>query len=279
MSGRRGGKVTGSGTGGTKPIMCQISNIAGAAGGGPPGKLAPPTDVGGAAGAPPTKVAGDSGGPKDAKGGGPESAVAGANALGGGAPGSLQAALDALKAAVQALAEAVSKMGVAGGGGHGCGGAKVAGVQGQAAARTEFVARAATTTSSGGKEDDWFEQRVHELINQERAKHGLAPVRYNGALDNAAEKHAHHMSLVGRMAHSGIGDGDPGERVRAEGFRKAWGENVATGQTSPEQVVREWMNSPSHRRNILDPNFRQMGVGMVTAENGRTYWAQKFGAA
>jgi uncharacterized protein YkwD len=103
-------------------------------------------------------------------------------------------------------------------------------------------------------------------------------VSYNGALDNAAEKHASHMSIVGKMAHDGIGDGDPGERIRGEGWRKAWGETVATGQTSPEQVVREWMNSPDHRRNILDPNFRSMGVGYVTSSSGRSYWAQEFGA-
>lgn len=266
--------------------MCGISNVAGAAGGGPPGKLAPPTSVAGAnGGTPPTKVAGDKGGP-DAKGGGPESAVAGANALGGGAaPGTLAAALDALKAAVQALADAVSKMSVSGGGGGGCGSGgcgshgSVAGVQGTAATQRQFVARTASTTNTSGKEDDAFEQRVLELINQERAKHGLSPVRYNGTLDNAAEKHAAHMAIVGKMAHDGIGDGDPGERIRAEGFRKSWGENVATGQTSPEQVVREWMNSPTHRRNILDPNFQQMGVGYVTASNGRSYWAQEFGAA
>lgn len=238
------------------------------------------TGVAGASGAP-TKVAGESGtGVKGATGGG--DAGAGAAALGGGAvPGSLAAALEAVTTAVKALAEAVQKMGVSGGGGSGgCGmdKGKVAGVQGGAATKREFVARTVSTTATGGREDDPFEQRVLELINEERAKAGLAPVTYNGALDNAAEKHAHHMSIVNRMAHDGIGDGTPGERIRAEGFRKAWGENVATGQTSPEQVVREWMNSPTHRRNILDPNFRQMGVGQTVAANGRTYWAQEFGA-
>jgi uncharacterized protein YkwD len=190
--------------------------------------------------------------------------------------------LEQLQAAVKSLGELVSKMGTSGGGGSagGCGGGgKVAGVQGQAAAKKEFVARTASTTATNGREDDAFEQKVLELINAERQRAGLAPVSYNGSLDNAAEKHAQHMSLVGKMAHDGIGDGDPGERIRAEGFRKAWGENVATGQTSPEQVVREWMASPTHRRNILDPNFRQMGVGYVTAANGRSYWAQEFGAS
>ena len=243
--------------------MCGISQVAGAAGGGAPAKTAAPTSVAGASGAPEPK-----GGP-DAKGGGAEGAVDGAKALGGGPAGSLQAALESLKEAIAKLAEAVQKL---------AGGSNVAGVQGTAATKKQFVARVATTTSNHGKEDDKFEQRVLELINQERAKHGLGAVTYNGTLDNAAEKHAEHMAIVGKMAHDGIGDGDPGERIRAEGFRKSWGENVATGQTSPEQVVREWMNSPTHRRNILDPNFKQMGVGYVTSSSGRSYWAQEFGA-
>ena len=174
-------------------------------------------------------------------------------------------------------------MNVSGGGGGGmagCGGmGKVAGVQGDAATKQQFVAKTPTVAKSAATgEDNAFEQRVLELINEERRKAGLGAVAYNGALDNSAEKHASHMSLVGKMAHDGIGDGDPGERARAEGWRKAWGENVATGQTSPEQVVAEWMRSPSHRKNILDPNFRNMGVGYVTASDGRSYWAQEFGA-
>jgi uncharacterized protein YkwD len=256
--------------------MCGISSVAGAAGGGPPGKPIQ-ADVAGAAGSPAQKtdVAGAAGGGADAT-----QAGAGAAALGGGA-GDLASVLKSLTDAVTALAAAVQKMGVAGGGGAGgggCGMHGVMGVQGKAAAKSQFVAKNVTPVNTGKKEDNAFEQRVLELINKERAKYGLGAVTYNGVLDNAAEKHASHMSVVGKMAHEGIGDGDPGERIRAEGFRNAWGENVATGQTSPEQVVREWMASPEHRRNILDPDYQQMGVGYVTAANGRSYWAQEFGA-
>lgn len=258
--------------------MCNMNHVGTMAGSGGTMALA----SGGNKSAAPSDVAGKNGMP-DAKGGGAEGAVAGAQSTTGGGqlPGSLAAVLEALKTAVTALAEAVSKMGVAGGGGKasGCGcGAGVMGVQGQAASRQQYVARTASTTRNSDSEDHQFEQRVLELINEERVQRGLRPVRYNGTLDNAAEKHADHMSIVGKMAHDGIGDGDPGERIRAEGFRNAWGENVATGQTSPEQVVREWMNSPTHRRNILDPNYSLMGVSYVTAENGRSYWAQEFGA-
>jgi uncharacterized protein YkwD len=252
-----------------------MSNVAGAAGGGPPGKVTQQTGVAGASGDAPGKVAGASGGGGDAG--------AGAAALGRG--GDLASILTSLTAAVKALAEAVSKMGAGasgGGGMAGCGmgATKVAGVQGGAATKSQTVAKSVSSgpVSTRKDEDDAFEQKVLELINAERQKAGLAPVAYNATLDNSAEKHAVHMASVRKMAHDGIGDGDPGARARAEGWRQAWGENVATGQTSPEQVVREWMASPTHRRNILDPNFRNMGVGLTTGSDGRSYWAQEFGA-
>jgi uncharacterized protein YkwD len=53
---------------------------------------------------------------------------------------------------------------------------------------------------------------------------------------------------------------------------------VAVGQRSPDQVVNEWMNSPTHRANILNPNFRQMGVSYGTTSDGFPYWTQSFGS-
>lgn len=154
----------------------------------------------------------------------------------------------------------------------------VKGVQGGAAPdsyRAPVTAPIAPTSTS---EDHEFEQRVLELVNQERAKYGLRALVYNGVLDRAAEKHNAQQVRTQTMAHDGIGDGTPGERIRAEGFRSAWGENVAVGQRSPEQVVREWMASPSHRANILNPNFRQLGVAFQVGTNGVPFWAQEFGA-
>lgn len=262
--------------------MCGSSNVAGASGGGSPAQVIQQTSVAGAAGAAPGKVAGDSGPGKDAtQVGGAADAAKGATQVAGGGGGDLASILKTLAEAIKSLADVVSKMNVSGGGGMaGCPhmGGKVAGVQGEGATKKQFVAKVQPTVVSRKDEDHAFEQRVLELINVERAKAGLAAVAYNGTLDNAAEKHASHMASVGKMAHQGIGDGDPGARARAEGWRKSWGENVATGQTSPEQVVREWMNSPTHRKNIMDPSFRNMGVGYVTAANGRSYWAQEFGA-
>jgi uncharacterized protein YkwD len=134
-----------------------------------------------------------------------------------------------------------------------------------------------TVAGAGGSEDHALEQQVLALVNVERTKGGLAPLVYDGRLDLASERHNQQQALTGRMAHDGIGDGTPGERIRATGVTTNWGENVATGQLSAEQVVREWMASPGHRRNIMDPTFRRLGVSYTVGGDGRTYWAQSFG--
>ncbi|MCW2973152.1 MAG: hypothetical protein JWN72_1425 [Thermoleophilia bacterium] len=234
-----------------------------------PALAAPAATGGGMAGM--AGMAGCDSAPSTTLAGGAGQAATGANAIGGGTD--LVSALNALQAAVKALADVVSKMaaGTA---------TKVAGAQGTGATAEQYVAplTIAQTTKADTKEDSTFESQVLDLINKERAKGGLSALSYNAALDSAAEKHAGQMATVKTMAHDGIGDGDPGERIRAEGYKNAWGENVAVGQLTPEQVVREWMNSPEHKRNIMDPNFKLSGISQVVDTTGRKYWAQEFGA-
>ena len=139
-------------------------------------------------------------------------------------------------------------------------------------------ARASVSTVGQTAEDSSFEQRVLDLVNVERAKYGLSPLRYNATLDGVSE--AHNLVQVDNrtMSHLYSGDGSPEARVRAAGFYGAWGENVAVGQSSPEQVVREWMASPTHRANILNGSFSQMGVAYGRTSDGYSFWTQTFGA-
>ena len=65
-------------------------------------------------------------------------------------------------------------------------------------------------------------------------------------------------------------------RARATTWRTV-GENVATGQSTPEQVVAEWLDSPRHCANIMDADFTEMGVAVASNASG-VYWAQVFGA-
>jgi uncharacterized protein YkwD len=55
-----------------------------------------------------------------------------------------------------------------------------------------------------------------------------------------------------------------------------YAENVAYGQSTPSEVVRTWMNSPGHRKNILASNRNTIGVGLAYSANGRPYWTQVF---
>jgi uncharacterized protein YkwD len=76
---------------------------------------------------------------------------------------------------------------------------------------------------------------------------------------------------------------DPGARISAAGYRwSTWGENIATGYATPRAVVSGWMHSAGHCRNILDPAFRDVGVGVV-ARGVRPYrgatWTEDFGLA
>ena len=53
-------------------------------------------------------------------------------------------------------------------------------------------------------------------------------------------------------------------------------ENIASGQRTPEEVMRYWMNSPGHRSNILNSNYNNIGVGVARDQNGNLYWTQLF---
>jgi uncharacterized protein YkwD len=138
------------------------------------------------------------------------------------------------------------------------------------------AARSVATTS--GSEDGEFERQVISIINGIRAQYGLSALAYDGRLDTAAEGHNAVMIDQKTMAHKDLGDGLPSDRVRAAGYDGAWGENVAVGQKTPQQVVDEWMASPTHQANILNPNFHLAGISYGTTSTGVAFWTNTFGA-
>ncbi|MBE1459322.1 uncharacterized protein YkwD [Nocardiopsis terrae] len=113
---------------------------------------------------------------------------------------------------------------------------------------------------------------VVNLVNDERASNGCDPVHVDDRLTSAAQEHSEDMDARDYMSHESPEGEGPGERARRHGY-DAWGaENVAKGQTSAEQVMDAWMNSPGHRANILNCDLEAIGVG----ESGHA-WTQKFG--
>ncbi|MCT7353759.1 CAP domain-containing protein [Streptomyces sp. 15-116A] len=119
--------------------------------------------------------------------------------------------------------------------------------------------------------------RVVELVNTERSKAGCSAVKVNSALTKAAQDHSEDMAATGTMSHTGSDGSSPDQRITRAGYSwSSYGENVAYGYSTPEQVMQGWMNSPGHRENILNCSFKEIGVGL--AQPGH-YWTQDFGTA
>ncbi len=101
------------------------------------------------------------------------------------------------------------------------------------------------------------------LVNQERAKVGIKPLVVDGRLQAIARAHSEEMFRLGYFAHDSPVSGSPFDRMRAAGIRYlAAGENIAYAPTV-EAAHQGLMQSPEHRRNILDPEFTRVGIGVV----------------
>jgi uncharacterized YkwD family protein len=122
-----------------------------------------------------------------------------------------------------------------------------------------------------------YEQKVVELVNVERQKAGLPALKMDAAISNAARAKSKDMAVNNYFAHQSPTYGSAGDMLRQFGISwRAWGENIAAGQSTPEIVVNAWMNSPGQRANILSSNFNKIGVGYATNASGRPYWTQIF---
>jgi uncharacterized YkwD family protein/spore coat assembly protein SafA len=122
-----------------------------------------------------------------------------------------------------------------------------------------------------------IEHDVVELCNQERAKHGLSPLRPEWQTARVARHKSQDMRDKHYFSHTSPTYGSPFEMLKAYNisYRSA-GENIAMGQQTPQEVVKAWMNSEGHRKNILNPNFTHIGVGYAKGGTGRFYWTQMF---
>jgi uncharacterized protein YkwD len=108
------------------------------------------------------------------------------------------------------------------------------------------------------------------LINRVRVHYGLVPLQYNSDLRDSATGHSDSMVVNRYFAHEGPG-GSVDSRISRAGYLVGTGsftigENIGGGpgrQGSPWAIFEDWMDSPPHRANILDPGFRDAGVGVA----------------
>lgn len=122
-----------------------------------------------------------------------------------------------------------------------------------------------------------WKKEVLSLVNEERAKYNLQPLEWGSTCEAAADIRAKEITSV--YAHQRP-DGSSWDSVCPPSVGGVAGENLAAGNTavSPETVVQTWMNSPTHRANILSDKFTKLAVGFVFDPNAqyKTYWSQFF---
>jgi len=137
--------------------------------------------------------------------------------------------------------------------------------------------------------DEWaaFEREVLELTNTARAEGGCCggegcfaashALELEPKLRRSARAHARDMGRAMYFDHSSRDGRSPFDRMREAGFRGcAMGENIAAGQPTPRSVMDDWLQSPGHCKNLLEPSFEQLGVGYHEAAS-QSVWVQNFG--
>ncbi|NEO36116.1 MAG: CAP domain-containing protein [Moorea sp. SIOASIH] len=134
-----------------------------------------------------------------------------------------------------------------------------------------------TSSSSLAK----FNTELLGLTNAERRKAGLPPLQLSAELSQAAQLHAEDMVRNGFFSHTGSDGSKISDRAKAAGYLYSYvGENIAAGYSTPAQTIRQWMGSTGHRRNILKPQYQEIGFGYVSDPSSpyRHYWVQVFGS-
>jgi uncharacterized protein YkwD/uncharacterized membrane protein required for colicin V production len=124
--------------------------------------------------------------------------------------------------------------------------------------------------------DEKSEVILFDLVNRERVKVGLKPLKPDSALQAVARAHARDMLARGYFAHDTPEGVDPFDRMEAAGIRYLTaGENLALAPTV-ELAHSGLMNSPKHKENILYPDFGHLGVGVIDAGIYGKMFVQEF---
>ncbi|MFI6582101.1 CAP domain-containing protein [Embleya sp. NPDC050493] len=135
---------------------------------------------------------------------------------------------------------------------------------------------AGTPTTSAANPPSGPEDKVLAVVNQERATAGCGPVKSDAKLVALARAHSADMADRDYFDHNTPEGLTPWDRAEKAGVSYLGAENIARGQKTADAVMRAWMNSPGHRRNILDCGLTKLGVGIREGANG-PWWTQEFG--
>ncbi len=126
-----------------------------------------------------------------------------------------------------------------------------------------------------------LDKKIVELVNRARAKgvkcggryyKPAKPVEWNEVLGNASLKHCLFMAEKGILCHTSRHGGGTGEWLSKLGYEwRAYGENVGEGYHTSEEVVKGWLESPDHCRNIMNPDFKEAGSSYARGPR-KVYW-------
>ncbi|RKP25895.1 hypothetical protein SYNPS1DRAFT_28385 [Syncephalis pseudoplumigaleata] len=120
--------------------------------------------------------------------------------------------------------------------------------------------------------------RMLQLVNEERARHDKPALLWDTYLAKAARAHSDAQASANKMGHQMAGEADLRARVKdvsPEGHWTTWAENVGAGSASEETMMRSWINSPSHHKNILGAHTH-FAAEMATSAQGKVFWTQVF---
>lgn len=128
--------------------------------------------------------------------------------------------------------------------------------------------------------DDFSKEELEllELTNEVRAKHKIQPLKMNMDLTLVAREQSADMARHHHLSHTVKGK-HLEYRIKKSGYNyRHIGENVARSKGKLPHIIHMWMKSPAHRKNILNPHFKEVGFGINKVKNGDRYFTQVFGA-
>ncbi len=131
------------------------------------------------------------------------------------------------------------------------------------------------------QKDFTLEHQVFDLINKQRVRSGLSVLEWNDDIAEMARQHSENMANYKFFSHTDLKGLMVNDRADASGIKKwqAIGENIAynRGYENPALfAVERWMQSPSHRENLLSNRWKESGIGIAVTADGTYYFTEVF---
>lgn len=145
----------------------------------------------------------------------------------------------------------------------------------------------AGTTTAGKFVVRTYEDEVLRLVNEARATKrkcgattykAVPALRADAKLARVAAAHSKDMAAHNYFSHESRNGDTPFDRMKDAGYRySSAGENIAAGYRTPSSVVKAWLKSTGHCKNIMKRSYTELGIGFAAGGYYGSYWTQDFG--